>query len=158
MPTWVWIIIGIVVVLILLGLFALLQRRHRVSARRAESEQLRASAEEHTGAVRRRDAEAAETQASARKARAEADERRARAEQLEAEAEDRQDRARTTRAERDDQLRRADELDPDRSDAPDDEPDRTADARPSTAADESTGKPSNRLDRDGLEDDDRRTT
>lgn len=158
MPTWGWIIIGIVVVLIVLGLVALLQRRHRVAARRAESQRIRQSAEEQAGTVRRRDAEAAETEASARKARAEADERRAQAERLEAEAQDRQEHARTTRAERDEQLRRADELDPDHDAGPDGEPERAAEAGGSTASGQSTGKPRNRLGQDGFDDRDDGTT
>lgn len=109
----VWIVLGVLVLLVIIGVFVSRSRAQREASQRAEAEQLRASAAEHDRDLREREAEAAAADAQARRARAEADERAAEAERLAVEAERRDEHRVEAQRVRDEELRRADALDPD---------------------------------------------
>lgn len=108
MDTWVWVVLGavLVVALVLLATWLLQRRAARTRARRVETaEGLRGEAASHTDDLVAASRRARQTQAEAEQARARAD----RAERVAAEA--RQDLAREE-ALREDLVRTADELDP----------------------------------------------
>lgn len=130
MDTWIWIIIGIVLVLIIIGIIAALTRgskAKRIERERAEAEQLRMEAAERERTTRESQAAAAATDADARAAQAdaqrqaaeadrqaaEAEQRRVEAERLQQEAHAKSEVAAEDQRAYDDKLREADAKDPD---------------------------------------------
>ena len=111
--TIIWIVVGIVVVLAVIGLIVYLMNRNSEDSKRKRAEGLRSQAAERSSGVRQREARAAETNAEARKARTEAEEKTGRAERLEGEARDQRSAAASSRGEMLAKERRADEIDPD---------------------------------------------
>lgn len=110
---WIWIVVGLLVLLAILAFAISSARKRRDDKRRVEAGRIREEATHHERDLREREAEADEAEARARRARAEADERDAAARRLEVAAERRSDDRDHLRDEHDERLRRADALDPD---------------------------------------------
>ena len=142
--TVLWIVIGVVVVLAIVGIALWWSRSgRRDDLRRREAERLREKAAAERIELQRREAEAARIDAEARMAQAEADARAAEAAGLQAEARSRADDLEAPRSRVEDRLRRADHLDPDvdldrRDGMP---PDGTPETTPRDAAGRTTDMP-----------------
>ncbi|WRH26259.1 LPXTG cell wall anchor domain-containing protein [Arthrobacter sp. JZ12] len=110
--TWVWIIIGILVVLLIIGLIVFLGRKRRqahVQKKRREDHDRANQIREEAHA---KDLEAREREAHATRAAAEAQQAEVDAERLRREAEQRQADAQGLRRETEERARHADEIDP----------------------------------------------
>jgi flagellar biosynthesis/type III secretory pathway M-ring protein FliF/YscJ len=106
MDDWVWIVIGIVVALLVIGAVLAVARKRAEENKREEAAELRENADRWGSKIDQREADARSVEAEAQRVRAEAD-------KLEAVAEQRRMRAESERAEHAETLRRADEIDPD---------------------------------------------
>lgn len=111
--TWIWIIVGAIVLIALIALLAKMAGKKKAERNRAQASELRERAATKADDVKKHEAHARETEAQAAAARAEADRKAAEAERLEAEARGRAQAAHEHRSEYDETRRRADELDPD---------------------------------------------
>lgn len=105
----IWVIVGIIVVIAIVGIVVFMSRQRRVAkveADRGRAEQLRSEAQEGDLAAREREIEAKRAQADAQQAQVES-------ERLQREAAQRQADADGIRARSEEQFHQADDVDPD---------------------------------------------
>lgn len=110
--TWVWIIIGILVVLLIIGLIVFLGRKRRNAHLEKKKHEEHERANQIREEARVKDLEAREREAHATRAAAEAQQAEVDAERLRLEAEQRQAHAQDLRRETEERARQADEIDP----------------------------------------------
>lgn len=110
--TIVWIVIGVIAAVVLIGAIAWLARNKQATRRHAEAEEIREEVREEQQVVQRREAIAEETAAKARAAQAEAEAKAAEARRLQANAEQNQTEVAARRDALDERLSHADSIDP----------------------------------------------
>ncbi|MGN6250898.1 MAG: hypothetical protein ACTHNS_03690 [Marmoricola sp.] len=116
MNTVSWIVIAVIVLVIVIGAIFFLGRKARTvrdNRARGKADELRATALEKEGEVRRHQATADEVEARARRAQAEAEQKQAEAARLTEDARERRGVADDRLAEHQQQLQEADRVDPD---------------------------------------------
>ncbi|WP_328356553.1 hypothetical protein OG976_00775 [Mycobacterium sp. NBC_00419] len=110
--TIVWIVIGVIAAVVLIGAIAWLARNKQATRRHAQAEEIREEVREEHQVVQRREAIAEETAAKARAAQAEAEAKAAEARRLQANAEQNQTEVAARRDALDERLSHADSIDP----------------------------------------------
>lgn len=110
--TIVWIVIGVIAAVVVIGAIAWLARNKQASRRHAQAEEIREQVREEHQTVARREAIAEETAAKARAAQAEAEAKVAEARRLQDNAEKHRTEAAARREDLDERLLHADSIDP----------------------------------------------